>query len=443
VAAGTTITGVVGQPRTVGVVSPQTLGGTTYTFASWSDGGAASHTITTPATATTFTANFTAVPAGNGLSATYWDNINFTGPTVTRVDPTVNFNWGTGSPAPGIGADTFSVRWTGLIQPRFSQTYTFFTTSDDGVRLWVNGKLVVNNWTDHAATVNSGTIALTAGEKYDVRMDFYENAGAAVAKLEWRSASQAREVVPQSQLFTGPPPGTIKVNFQDGTSAGFPGYLADTGAVFGDRGNGQTYGWNQDNTANARNRNVNLIQDERYDTFTHLQKPGNPNAVWEIAVPNGTYQVRVVAGDPGGATDAVYKINVEGVLAINSVTAPAAGQFFTRTVTVTVSDGRLTVSNTAGAMNNKISFIEITPVAGAGQFLAPVGGSTGATEPLSAPTPPHRHSHSDTGAGNGHHAAGLAQEDGASDGEGFRWLLDALRQANQHTDDALDGWWQS
>jgi hypothetical protein len=62
VAAGTTITGVVGQPRTVGVVSPQTLGGTTYTFATWSDGGAASHTITTPATATTFTANFTAQP---------------------------------------------------------------------------------------------------------------------------------------------------------------------------------------------------------------------------------------------------------------------------------------------------------------------------------------------------------------------------------------------
>src|SRR5262249_47308338 len=121
---------------------------------------------------------------------------------------------------------------------------------------------------------------------------------------------------------------------------------------------------NQDNSANARNRNVALVQDERYDTLTHMQKPNNPNAVWEIAVPNGTYRVRVVAGDPGGAIDAVYKINVEGVLAVNSGTAPAAGQFFTGTVTVTVTDGRLTVSNAAGAQNNKINFIEITPLGG-------------------------------------------------------------------------------
>jgi hypothetical protein len=154
------------------------------------------------------------------------------------------------------------------------------------------------------------------------------------------------------------------VNFQDGTSQGAPGYLPDTGAVFGDRGNGQSYGWNLDNSANARNRNASLVQDERYDTLAHMQKASNPNAVWEIAVPNGAYQVRVVSGDAGGATDAVYKINVEGVLAINSVTAPAAGQFFTGTVTVMVSDGRLTVSNASGASNNKINFIEITPSPG-------------------------------------------------------------------------------
>ncbi len=364
ITGGTTITGVVGQPRTIGVVSPQTTGGTTYTFSSWSDGGAASHTINVPATNTTYTANFTAAPAGNGLAATYWNNIDFTGTTVSRTDPMINFNFGNGSPDPAIGPDTFSARWVGLIQPRFSETYTFFTTSDDGVRLWVNGKLVVNDWTDHAPRVDSGTIALAAGQKYDIRMDFYENAGGAVAKLEWQSASQAREVVPQSQLFTGPPAGTIKVNFQDTTSLGAPGYLADTGAPFGNRGNGQSYGWNADNSANARNRNANLVQDERYDTLIHMQKPSDPNAVWEIAVPNGTYQVRVVSGDPGGATDAVYKINVEGVLAVNSGGVPAAGQFFTGTVTVTVSDGRLTVSNAAGAQNNKINFIEITPSGG-------------------------------------------------------------------------------
>ena len=117
------------------------VGGTTYAFQSWSDGGAAQHTISTPASNTTYTATFapTQSGTGNGLSAVYYDNQNFTGATVSRVDPTVNFDWGTGSPAPGIGADTFSVRWTGQVQAQFSQTYTFYTTSDDGVRLWVNG----------------------------------------------------------------------------------------------------------------------------------------------------------------------------------------------------------------------------------------------------------------------------------------------------------------
>ena len=116
IASGTTITGVVGQPRTVGVVSPQTLNGTTYVFASWSDGGAASHTINTPSTDTTYTAVFTTVPPGDGLAATYWNNVKFTGSTVHRTDATIDFDWGTGSPATGIAKDTFSVRWTGMIR---------------------------------------------------------------------------------------------------------------------------------------------------------------------------------------------------------------------------------------------------------------------------------------------------------------------------------------
>ena len=78
---------------------------------------------------------------GDGLAATYFNNADFTGTTVVRTDPTVNFDWGSGSPAPAIGADTFSARWTGQVQPQFSETYTFYTQSDDGVRLWVNNVL--------------------------------------------------------------------------------------------------------------------------------------------------------------------------------------------------------------------------------------------------------------------------------------------------------------
>ncbi|MHC4739603.1 MAG: PA14 domain-containing protein, partial [Planctomycetota bacterium] len=151
-----------------------------------------------------------AAGAGTGLTGDYYDNMDFTSFVLTRVDATVNFNWGSGSPDPSIGADTFSVRWTGQVEPLYSETYTFYTTSDDGVRLWVDSQSLVDNWTDHSPTENSGTIALTAGVKYDIQMDYYENGGGAVAELRWSSASQAKEIIPQSQLFetAGPtPPG--------------------------------------------------------------------------------------------------------------------------------------------------------------------------------------------------------------------------------------------
>ena len=139
---------------------------------------------------------------GEGLAATYFDNIDFTGTTVSRIDPTVNFNWGKGAPATGIGADTFSVRWTGRIEAIESGTYTFQTHSDDGVRLWVNGQLIINNWTDHATTYDSGTIALLAGQHYDIRLEFYENGSGAVIELDWmRPGQSVFEVIPQSKLY--------------------------------------------------------------------------------------------------------------------------------------------------------------------------------------------------------------------------------------------------
>jgi hypothetical protein len=89
-----------------------------------------------------------------------------------------------------------------------------------------------------------------------------------------------------------------------------------------------------------------------------MQKTTNPNAVWEIAVPNGTYSVHLAAGDPA-FFDSVYRINVEGVLAING-TPTSATRWVENTVTVTVTDGRLTVSNATGAVNNKLNFIDVT-----------------------------------------------------------------------------------
>ena len=196
------VLGVVGIQRTLGAPSPQTVNGITYEFVSWSDGGAPTHTVATPASNTTYTATFrvSTVPPGGGLLGTYFDNLNFTGASLTRFDPVVNFDWASGAPVPGIGADTFSVRWTGQVRAKVTGTHTFYTMSDDGVRLFVNGQAVIDNWTDHSPTENTGAISLTAGQKYDIRMEVYENGAQAVAQLRWSAPGLAKEVVPATHL---------------------------------------------------------------------------------------------------------------------------------------------------------------------------------------------------------------------------------------------------
>ena len=135
------------------------------------------------------------------------------------------------------------------------------------------------------------------------------------------------------------------------------GYLKDDGAVYGARGNGYTYGWNVV-TPDTRDRNATNSPDQRYDTLNHMHKPANPNAVWEIAVPNGTYTVRIISGDPSHF-DSVFRVAAEGVLTVSG-TPTTSTRWIEGTQTVTVTDGRLTVTNGAGAQNNKICFIEIT-----------------------------------------------------------------------------------
>ncbi len=141
-----------------------------------------------------------------GLTARYYRDpgtgAHFATLTVTRVDSTVNFNWGTAAPVAGVTADNYSVRWTGQVQAPVSGTYRFSTVSDDGIRLWINGQQVINNWTDHASTTNtSAAITLTAGVKYSLTLEYYEKGGSAVARLQWSYTGQSLQVIPASRLF--------------------------------------------------------------------------------------------------------------------------------------------------------------------------------------------------------------------------------------------------
>jgi PA14 domain/Bacterial Ig-like domain len=141
---------------------------------------------------------------GTGLIGDYYSSQAKTfidPPTLERLDATVNFDWGTGSPDPSITPTTFTVRWTGLVQPHYSQTYSFYTTTDDGARLWVNGQKLIDKWVDQAATEWSGTIALTANQKYGLVMEYYQNLGPSSSKLSWSSTGQVKEIIPQTQLY--------------------------------------------------------------------------------------------------------------------------------------------------------------------------------------------------------------------------------------------------
>jgi chitodextrinase len=139
--------------------------------------------------------------APSGLTGSYFDTASFTSLKVTRVDSRVAFGWGTAAPASGMGADTFSVRWTGKVIVPATGTYTFYTQSDDAVRLWVNGQQIVNDWTAHTLKEDKGAIALSANQAYSVKMEYYENTGQATAKLLWSGSGLTRQLIPASQLL--------------------------------------------------------------------------------------------------------------------------------------------------------------------------------------------------------------------------------------------------
>ncbi|HEY3323061.1 MAG TPA: PKD domain-containing protein [Planctomycetota bacterium] len=151
------------------------------------------------------TASATVVSAsGTGLLGDYYNNMDFTAWALTRVDSTVNFNWGTGTPSPAIAPKTYSVRWSGQVLPQFSETYTFSVYSSDGARLWVNGVLLIDKWVKQSVTEWSGSIALSAGVKYSIKLEYFKNLNKAAAILRWSSASTPKAVIPQSQLFPAP-----------------------------------------------------------------------------------------------------------------------------------------------------------------------------------------------------------------------------------------------
>jgi alpha-L-fucosidase len=121
--------------------------------------------------------------------------------TLDRVDPAIDFDWVRNSPGAPIAEDDFTAEWAGFVAPRFGESYTFTAEADDGIRVWVADTLVFDGWEGGEPTAR--TVALLAGERVPIRVEYREGKQNASARLFWSSPSQPREIVPTSRLSAG------------------------------------------------------------------------------------------------------------------------------------------------------------------------------------------------------------------------------------------------
>lgn len=151
-------------------------------------------------------------PSGTGLLGQYWDNTNATSygsaPNLTtgalvatRVDPTINFVWGATNNPPNMTTSlTFQIRWTGQVQPQYSEAYYFNINSDNGARLWLGDQLILDGW---SASGDRTTLPvnLVAGVRYDIRVEYWQSSGSGYSHLYWYSESQPKQIIPAVRLY--------------------------------------------------------------------------------------------------------------------------------------------------------------------------------------------------------------------------------------------------
>jgi glucose/arabinose dehydrogenase len=142
------------------------------------------------------------VEPGRGLNGRYFKGIGFDRePVLERIDPSIDFDWGHGSPDAKIPPDRFSARWTGEIEPEATELCTFTLETDDGARLWIDGRLVLDRWSDQGPSPWTADVPLVEGRRCRVDLEMYEREGGASARLFWASARRPKTIVPQKRLY--------------------------------------------------------------------------------------------------------------------------------------------------------------------------------------------------------------------------------------------------
>lgn len=202
--------GLKRQERIVQATSRMSMGDTLYIFEKWRESADNQLIFNFPMPDTpgmTLHAEYARylLGDGTGLYGEYFIDPEFDldeAPAATRVDPVVNFNWGSNSPFPNLmPADNFTVRWSGFVETIFSEEYTFSVHSDDGCRLWVGDSLLIDKWVPQAGTEHAGKVTLQAGTKLPIRLEYMEMGGGANVALFWASPSTPKAVIPKRQLY--------------------------------------------------------------------------------------------------------------------------------------------------------------------------------------------------------------------------------------------------
>jgi hypothetical protein len=259
----------------------------------------------------------------------YFDNATLDGaPAVVRDDAQIDFNWSTGSPAPAIGTDRFSARWTRDLSLPVG-AYRFTMTVDDGGRLWVNGHLLIDAWREQGATTYTGDIYLPGGA-VSIKMEYYENTGLAVARLSW---SRTDDPPPQ--------PGTVIV---DDTDAGFARGGSATGWHIAAEGFGGRLLWTRNNDRVRDNYNwarwypgltagryeVLVYVPERYTTTMQARywvshadgfalRIVNQSTNGDRWVSLGTYRFGGTRNDYVSLTDVTYESRLTRLIAFDAI----------------------------------------------------------------------------------------------------------------------------
>lgn len=300
--------------------------------------------------------------ASPGLLAEYFSDPNLTRSALVRVDPQINVDWGRTAPIAQVGKDDFSVRWAGKVTVPATGRYSFYASTDDGVRLWIDGRLLINQWAAKSHQVEfQASIDLTAGEHHDIRMDYFERGGQAYARLAWSGPGLAKQIVPTSAFEATldapqtPTPPVVSTGEALRINAGGGRYVDSAGAS-----------WEADAgfTGGTMSTSPFGVGTTDNDPLYYTRRWGNFDFAAKVA--DGDYTLKLLFTDPifNRAGQRMFDVFAEDRQILNDfdIAAKAGGkQATSATFNVGVTDGQLDVAFRSVVDNAIISAIEITP----------------------------------------------------------------------------------